>query len=33
MKYTSLHCCDKTMDDKVASIANAVFPIVQNHGE
>jgi len=21
------------MDDKVASIANAVFPIVQNHGE
>jgi len=32
---TLQHCCDKTMNGKMALlyIANAVFRIVQNHGE
>jgi len=33
MKYTSQYCCDKTVEDKMAYIAYAVFGIVQNHGE
>jgi len=30
MKYTSQHCFDKTVDDKMALIVNAVFRIAQN---
>jgi len=33
MKYTSQHCCGKTMDGKLALSANAVFRNVQNHSE
>jgi len=33
MKYTSQHCCDKAVDGKMAYLANAVFRVVQNHGE
>jgi len=34
MKYTSQHYWDKTLEGKMSfSIANAVFRIVQNHGE
>jgi len=33
MKYTSQHCCDKTLDGKMALNANAVLRIVQNHDE
>ena len=32
MKYTSQHCCDKTMDGKWPYIANALFRIAQIHG-
>jgi len=32
MKYTSQHCCDKTMDTKWPYITNTVFLVVQNHG-
>ena len=31
--YTSQYCCDKTTDCNMSHIANAVFWIVQNHGE
>jgi len=33
MKHTSKHCCDKKWTAKWPYIANAVFRIVQNHGE
>jgi len=35
MKYSSQHCCDKTVDGKMALgyITNAVFRIVKDHGE
>jgi len=33
MKYTSQHCCDKKWTANWPYIANAVFRIVQNHGE
>jgi len=33
MKYSSQHCCDKTMDGKCPYIVNTVSQIVQNHGE
>jgi len=32
-KYTSQHCCDKIMGVQWPYIVNAVFRIVQNHGE
>jgi len=33
MKYTSQHCCDKTLDGKMAIYRECDFLIVQNHGE
>jgi len=33
MKYTSQHCCDKTVDGKMAWYRECCFRIVQNHGE
>jgi len=33
MKYTSQHCCDKTMDGKLALYREALFRNVQNHSE
>jgi len=35
MKYTSQHCCDKAKQwmAKWPCITNAVFRILQNHGE
>jgi len=31
--YTSQHCCDKTVDGKMALYRDCCFPIAQNRGE